>query len=304
MAISITHAVTATLPNDPSKEVSSDAWNDDHTVSGLATVAETGAYADLTGSPALATVATSGLYSDLTGSPTVPTLVSQLVNDSSFISAAGAPVQSVAGRTGTVTLVKGDVGLGNVDNTADTAKPVSTAQQSALDLKANLAGPTFTGTVAGITKSMVGLANVDNTTDAGKPVSTAQQTALDLKANLAGPTFSGNITLNAQSIVTDTTTGLKIGTATNQKLGFFNVTPVVQITTYTQTFSTASKTVPAQTSADFPAGGTGVAAGGWSTAANRDLAITRFNALRVDVDNVKKVVNQLIDDLQSIGLIA
>ena len=38
------------------------------------------------------------------------------------------------------------VDLGNVDNTADTAKPVSTAQQTALDLKANLASPTFTGT--------------------------------------------------------------------------------------------------------------------------------------------------------------
>jgi hypothetical protein len=35
-------------------------------------------------------------------------------------------------------IVKGDVGLGNVDNTADTAKPVSTAQQAAFDLKANL----------------------------------------------------------------------------------------------------------------------------------------------------------------------
>ena len=43
-------------------------------------------------------------------------------------------------------LVKGDVGLGNADNTADTAKPVSTAQQTALNLKANLASPTFTGT--------------------------------------------------------------------------------------------------------------------------------------------------------------
>lgn len=34
-----------------------------------------------------------------------------------------------------VTLVKGDVGLGNVDNTADADKPVSTAQQTALDGK-------------------------------------------------------------------------------------------------------------------------------------------------------------------------
>lgn len=52
------------------------------------------------------------------------------------ITAPGA-VTSVAGKTGTVTLVKGDVGLGNVDNTADTAKPVSTAQQTALNAKAD-----------------------------------------------------------------------------------------------------------------------------------------------------------------------
>ena len=42
------------------------------------------------------------------------------------------PVTSVAGRTGAVTLSKTDVGLSNVDNTSDTAKPVSTAQATAI----------------------------------------------------------------------------------------------------------------------------------------------------------------------------
>ena len=42
------------------------------------------------------------------------------------------PVTSVAGRTGAVTLTKADVGLSNVDNTSDTAKPVSTAQATAI----------------------------------------------------------------------------------------------------------------------------------------------------------------------------
>lgn len=60
-------------------------------------------------------------------------------------------------------------------------------------LKANIASPTFTGTVSGITKAMVGLTNVDDTSDAAKPVSTAQQTALNLKANLASPTFTGTV---------------------------------------------------------------------------------------------------------------
>lgn len=45
-------------------------------------------------------------------------------------------------------LVRGDVGLGSVDNTPDAGKPVSTAQQTALDLKAPLASPTFTGVPA------------------------------------------------------------------------------------------------------------------------------------------------------------
>ena len=108
--------------------------------------------------------------------------------------------------TGTVAgITKTMVGLGNVDNTADTAKPVSTAQQTALDLKANLASPTFTGTVAGITKTMVGLGNVDNTADTAKPVSTAQQTALNLKANLASPALTGTPTAPTADSGTNTT---------------------------------------------------------------------------------------------------
>lgn len=45
-------------------------------------------------------------------------------------------------------LTKTQVGLSNVDNTSDAGKPVSTAQQAALDLKAPLASPTLTGVPA------------------------------------------------------------------------------------------------------------------------------------------------------------
>jgi hypothetical protein len=58
-----------------------------------------------------------------------------------------APVQSVNGKTGEVTLVKGDVGLGNVDNTADADKPVSTATQTALNSKIS----TYDGTTYDVT---------------------------------------------------------------------------------------------------------------------------------------------------------
>jgi len=39
--------------------------------SGLATVATTGSYSDLSGTPTLATVATTGDYDDLTNTPTI-----------------------------------------------------------------------------------------------------------------------------------------------------------------------------------------------------------------------------------------
>jgi hypothetical protein len=92
------------------------------------------------------------------------------------------------------TINKTTVGLNNVDNTADDSKPVSAAQQTALNLKANAANPAFTGTPTGLTKAHVGLGSVDNTADSTKPVSTPQQTALNLKRN------------SAQAITTRTTT--------------------------------------------------------------------------------------------------
>lgn len=50
--------------------------------------------------------------------------------------------------TGTVSgVTKAHVGLGNVDNTSDADKPVSTATQTALDAKASLSGANFTGSV-------------------------------------------------------------------------------------------------------------------------------------------------------------
>lgn len=56
---------------------------------------------------------------------------------------AAAPVTSVAGRTGAVTLAAADVGLANVDNTSDLSKPISTATQAALNNKLDLANSLF-----------------------------------------------------------------------------------------------------------------------------------------------------------------
>lgn len=55
-----------------------------------------------------------------------------------------------------ITLAKGDVGLGNVDNTSDEDKPISTATKSALDLKAT-AKSTGVGTWAKVTVNSEGI---------------------------------------------------------------------------------------------------------------------------------------------------
>lgn len=84
--------------------------------------------------------------------PSVPSASATVVTETTYGQASTAGVATDYSRGdhthGTVaTPTKSTVGLGNVDNTSDADKPVSTAQQAALDLKANLASPTFTGTV-------------------------------------------------------------------------------------------------------------------------------------------------------------
>jgi len=75
------------------------------------------------------------------------------------------------------------IGLSNVDNTSDANKPISTATQTALNLKAdNSALTTHTSNIANphsVTKAQVGLTNVDDTTDLNKPISTATQAVID-----------------------------------------------------------------------------------------------------------------------------
>ena len=89
---------------------------------------------------------------------------------------------------------KSQVGLGNVDNTSDANKPISTATQTALDGKA-AASHTHT-------KAQVGLANVDNTSDANKPISTATRTALNGKAD-RGVFEINNVNFNAHVRIED-----------------------------------------------------------------------------------------------------
>jgi hypothetical protein len=102
------------------------------------------------------------------------------------------------------------VGLGNVDNTADADKPVGDATQAALDLKAPLASPAFTGDPQAPTP-----ATADNDTSIATTafvkaqgyVTAAHTHAqsdvtnlvadLALKAPLASPNFTGYLRLSS-----------------------------------------------------------------------------------------------------------
>jgi Major tropism determinant N-terminal domain/Phage tail repeat like len=134
-----------------------------------------------------------GLVSDLAGkASTVHThvqsdvtgLVSALAAKEPTIT-AGTTAQYYRGDKSFQTLDKTAVGLGNVDNTSDVNKPVSTATSTALagkepSITAGTTSQYWRGDKSWQTldKTAVGLGNVDNTSDASKPISTATSTAL------------------------------------------------------------------------------------------------------------------------------
>lgn len=165
---------------------------------------------------------TAAQYVSGTGSLlTSKTALSQFTNDSGFMTTV-----SWADVTGKPTIDKSYVGLGNVDNTSDANKPISSATQTALNLKSPINSPAFTGTVTGISKAMVGLGNADDTSDANKPVSTATQTAINLKAPIASPTFTGTVSGISKAMVglgsvddtSDSTKNSATATLTNKSI--------------------------------------------------------------------------------------
>lgn len=101
-------------------------------------------------------------------------------------------------------------------------------------LLSNKNGTTVAGTLSA--SNLSGTNTGNQTTFSGFSDTSANLfSALTTKTGSAGsavfsiaPTFTTSITMSSANIITDTTTGTKIGTATTQKLGFFNATPVTQ----------------------------------------------------------------------------
>jgi hypothetical protein len=188
----------------------------------------TGKKITLTDQPSLATDAANMAYVDASKTVDATTLLNGKIRLAGDLTGTAASPEIASGAITDAKIASGisptKVGLGNVNNTSDLLKPISSATQTALDTKASSASlalkapidsPTFTGTVSGITKAMVSLTNVDNTTDLLKPISTATQTALNLKASLTGIETLTNKTLTSPTLTTPVLGTPASGIATN-----------------------------------------------------------------------------------------
>ncbi|EAK6855376.1 hypothetical protein DAG40_09405, partial [Campylobacter coli] len=101
--------------------------------------------------------------------------IGMLVNDEIQWTPIQGVVNTVAGKQGDVMLNKKDVGLENVDNTADIDKPISNSTK--LEFQRHYAAEN----PHNITKKTLGLENVDNTADIDKPISNLTQIELNKK---------------------------------------------------------------------------------------------------------------------------
>lgn len=145
--------------------------------------------------------------------------------DSSLVLFDGTTGKKIKGNNGVVTSQglallddvdpaanRATIGLDQVNNTSDLNKPVSIAQQAALDTKLNVSSASAHGLVLlssaspAATKATLALGSVDNTTDVGKPVSTAQQAALDTKLNVSSASAHGLVLLSSASAAATKTT--------------------------------------------------------------------------------------------------
>jgi hypothetical protein len=92
-------------------------------------------------------------------------------------------------------------------------------------------------------------------------------------------TLNGNLDASTRDIVTDTTTGTKIGTSTTQKIGFFNATPLVQ---------------PSSTGV----GTSGFTSGGGGNTVHAESTFTG------DVGSTAYTISDIVAHLKNLGLIA
>jgi hypothetical protein len=119
---------------------------------------------------------------------------------------------------------------------------------------------------------------------------------------LAGGTLG-----DGANLVLGTSAGTQFGTSTTQKLGFWSATPVPRPSPYTQVYSTSTKTLAAYTpmgeTTAFAGIGSGQTGTPYAQVADLNSLRTAYENLRQLTENVAQVLNALVNDLRSTGLV-
>jgi len=212
----------------------------------------------------------------------------------------GSGNQNTSGNAHTATKLASAVNIGGVsfDGSADinlpgvnsTGDQNTTGSAAKLTTARNIGGVSFDGSVDINLPGVNGSGNQNtsgnaHTATSALTVTEAVQAAITSVGTLTGLTMAdeGNIVVNA-------TTGTKIGTATSQKLGFFNATPVVQQSNIADASSSQ-----------------GVANGSVANSGSGTLDVptkAEFDGLRTDVQNLTTKMNAILTALEALGLLA
>lgn len=146
-------------------------------------------------------------------------------------------VTSVAGRVGDVVLTRYDVGLGNVNNTSDLNKPISTATQAALDLKSDVGHGHIFSEITGLGTAATADTGDFATFSQGVLADSALQpedidTLAELNSIVTDATLLSSAYINANfqpldAILTNTTASFQ--TADETKLDYITVTQPVDL---------------------------------------------------------------------------
>jgi hypothetical protein len=109
------------------------------------------------------------------------------------------------------------------------------------------------------------------------------------------------------SFAVGSSSGLKIGTSTSQKLGFWDAAPVIRPGPYSQAYTASSRSLagytPTPSTGSFPGLSSGLVGSPYAQVADLNSLRTAYENLRIFSENSTQLLNALINDLKAMGLL-
>jgi hypothetical protein len=208
-----------------------------------------------------ATIATTA-YADQAEADAISTASADATTKANAAVASAGTAADTKISTAVAALTKSSVGLGNVDNTSDASKPVSTAQATAI---ATAKSEAIADATSQVNALLVGAPAALNTLDElaaalGDDANFASTvtTNLALKAPLASPTFTGTVTVAASGVAFTDGTQTKEGTPSRtpiiQKSSAYTLSALTERDSMIEVSAAGVITVPTDATLNFPIG--------------------------------------------------